>query len=256
VFWVNATTALAWIAFFYALRTIEPLLVQILFSGIGPLSVVWLDRWLPGAAGTAARSPAERRIHIGLFGALVFAAVIAVSGLSGVGSQPLPTTVLGIALAVAAGVSISASTVLSRQLNDVGVDATALVAVRFVGAILLAGALGWSSGLELAAVLSRSDAAVVLGAAVLLIVLPNYVNQVGVALASPLTVRVVLAVGPILIFLLQLVEGRLSPSPYSLACALLYGLFAVSAAVARRRCSMRSVSTSFSTVRGCRNVEV
>src|SRR5438477_10202238 len=30
---INVTTALAWIAFFYALRTIEPLLVQILFSG-------------------------------------------------------------------------------------------------------------------------------------------------------------------------------------------------------------------------------
>src|SRR2546429_5306512 len=41
---VNATTALAWIAFFYALRTTEPLLVQVLFSGIGPLTIVCLDR--------------------------------------------------------------------------------------------------------------------------------------------------------------------------------------------------------------------
>ena len=41
--WVNATTALAWIAFFYALRTTEPLLVLVLFSGIGPLTIVCLD---------------------------------------------------------------------------------------------------------------------------------------------------------------------------------------------------------------------
>src|SRR5919201_154444 len=48
LFWVNATSAVAWISFFYALRMTEPLIVQILFSGIGPLSVVWIDRWLPG----------------------------------------------------------------------------------------------------------------------------------------------------------------------------------------------------------------
>ena len=40
--WVNVTTGLAWISFFYALRTIEPLLVQIFFAGVGPLSVVWI----------------------------------------------------------------------------------------------------------------------------------------------------------------------------------------------------------------------
>src|SRR5262245_45048423 len=39
LFWVNATSAAAWISFFYGLRAIEPLLVQILFAGIGPLSV-------------------------------------------------------------------------------------------------------------------------------------------------------------------------------------------------------------------------
>src|SRR5262245_32992205 len=51
LFWVNATSAAAWIAFFYALRMVEPLLVQILFAGIGPLSVVAIDRYV----GTAAR---------------------------------------------------------------------------------------------------------------------------------------------------------------------------------------------------------
>ena len=60
-------------------------------------------------------------------------------------------------------------------------------------------------------------------------------NEVGVALAPPLTMRVGLAVGPVLIFALQLVEGRLSPSPYSLVAALLYGVFAIAAALARRR---------------------
>ena len=101
-----------------------------------------------------------------------------------------------------------------------------------------------------------SDRAAVLGAMLFLIVFPIFVSQVGISLASPLTVRAVLALGPVLIFGLQLVEGRLSPSPYSLAAGVLYGIFAVSAALARRGHSISRVSTSLSTVRGCRKVEL
>jgi hypothetical protein len=61
------------------------------------------------------------------------------------------------------------------------------------------------------------------------------VNQIGISLASPLTVRVVLAAGPVLIFLVQLFEGRLSASPYSLTAATLYAVAAVAAGVARQR---------------------
>ena len=81
---------------------------------------------------------------------------------------------------------------------------------------------------------SGGEGVVVLGAILALIVFPIYVSQVGISLASPLTVRAVMALGPVFIFMLQLAEGRLSPSPYSLATGVLYGIFAVSAAIARR----------------------
>jgi drug/metabolite transporter (DMT)-like permease len=237
LFWVNATTALAWISFFYALRTIEPLLVQILFAGVGPLSVIGIDR-VAGLAPTPLR-PVERPIYAGLFATLVLAAAVAVAGLSGAGPQPPGTAALGVALATVAGVSISVSTVLSRRLNDGGVSPTALIGVRFVGAIVLAATLAVGSR-EAAAF--EPPTATLLGAMLLLIVLPSYVNQVGVALASPLTVRAVMALGPVLIFALQLVEGRLSPSPYSLATGVVYGVFAIAAAVARRGGSALSVA--------------
>ena len=70
--------------------------------------------------------------------------------------------------------------------------------------------------------------------ALLLIIVPNYVNLVAISLASPLTVRVVLAVGPVLIFFGQLVEGRLTVSRYSLMAAILYALAAIAAAIARQ----------------------
>jgi drug/metabolite transporter (DMT)-like permease len=240
LWWVNVTTGLAWISFFCALRTIEPLLVQILFAGVGPLSVVWIDRF---AGVTTALGPGERPIHLGLFATLGLAAVVALAGLSGAGPQSVWTAGLGIALAAGAGISISVSTVLSRRLNDAGVEPTALVSVRFLGAIALASALSAASGDDVGALLSRADVALVLGATLLLIVFPVYVNQVGISLASPLTVRAVLALAPVLIFVLQLAEGRMSPSPYSLGTGVLYGVLAVSAALARRRQPLVSVAT-------------
>ncbi|MGP0090876.1 MAG: hypothetical protein ACLPKB_13090 [Xanthobacteraceae bacterium] len=44
-----------------------------------------------------------------------------------------------------------------------------------------------------------------------------------------------MAGAPVIIFLLQAIEGRLSPSLYSLAGAMLYALFAVLAGLARQR---------------------
>jgi drug/metabolite transporter (DMT)-like permease len=230
---VNVTTALAWISFFYALRTIEPLLVQVLFSGIGPLTIVWWDG--------GDRSRGERVGHLGLLVTIVLAGGVALAGLSGGARQPFLPALLGVALAIFAGFSISVSTVLSRQLNDAGVDPTALVALRFVGATLLAAALMLPAGESLRALGAREAIVGVIGASLLLVVAPIYVNQVGIALASPLTVRVALAVGPVLIFVLQLVEGRLSSSPYSLTCAVLYGVVAVTGAVLRRRAIARGL---------------
>ena len=235
LFWINATSALAWIAFFYALRTIEPLLVQMLFSGVGPLSVVWIDRLVPGAAPPASLSRAERPAHFGLLAALILAMAVALGGLSGAGPQSLGRAALGVALATGAGIAISVNTLLCRTLNDAGVDPVALVSVRFLGAVALAAALTLPSGDITSAIFASVAMTAVLGASLLLIVLPIYVNQVGISLASPLTVRVVLAVGPVLIFLLQLAEGRLSSSPYSLASAALYGVCAGAVALARRR---------------------
>jgi hypothetical protein len=45
----------------------------------------------------------------------------------------------------------------------------------------------------------------------------------------------VLATGPVLIFFRQLVEGRLSASPFSLGAALPYAVVAISAGIARQR---------------------
>jgi drug/metabolite transporter (DMT)-like permease len=232
--WVNVTSALAWLAFFYALRLIEPSLVQILYSGIGPLSLVWIDRHLSTATSAVPLTRAERPIYAGLLAALACAAAVALGGLSGTGAQPLSVAALGVMLAASGGIAISVSTMLCRTLSDAGVTPGAVLALRYPATALSAAVLASlsSSGPPMGLWL-RVDAVVAIAA--LLIVIPSYVNQVGISLASPLTVRVVLATGPVLIFGVQLLEGRLSASPYSLMAALLYAVVAISAGLARQR---------------------
>ena len=231
---INVTSAIAWVSFFHALRLAEPALVQVVFFGIGPLTVIWVDRLGP-AITTAVRSPAERRLHLGLLGALLFAAAVMLGGWSGLGPQPLGRALVGLTLTVGGGVCISISTLLSRVVNDAGVAPATLIALRFPGAIVLAGALALLSPATVVADLTPGVLATVAIASLALIVLPNYVNQIGIALASPLTVRAVLALGPVLVFLLQLVEGRLPSSAATLAACVLYAGFAVASAAARRR---------------------
>ncbi len=234
LFWVNVTSAMAWLAFFYALRLIEPSLVQILYSGIGPLSVVWIERYLPGSTPAVPLTRAERPIYFGLLTSLVFAGAVALGGLSGAGAQPVGVTALGVMFAAGGGVSISVSTMLCRKLNDAGVTPGALLSLRYPATVFSAAVLASLSSSSLPAAPSlRVDALLVIAS--LLIIVPSYVNQVGISLASPLTVRAVLATGPVLIFFVQLIEGRLSASPYSLTAAILYAMVAISVGLARRR---------------------
>jgi hypothetical protein len=231
--WVNVTSAMAWLAFLHALRLIEPSLVQILYSGIGPVSVVGIDRHLPGAVPAVPLTRAERPIYVGLFASLVFAAAVALGGFSGAGAQPVRVTALGVMLAASGGVAISVSTMLCRKLNDAGVSPGILLSLRYPVTMLSAAVLASQSSSGLPAALSIIDAFMAIAA--LLIVIPSYVNQVAISLATPLTVRVVLATGPVLIFFVQLIEGRLSASLYSLAAAVLYAVVAISAGLARHR---------------------
>jgi hypothetical protein len=153
--------------------------------------VRWLDGLVPGSA-RATLGRTERALHLGLLAALVAAAAVVLGGCSGLGAQPAAVAARGVVLAAGGGVSIAISTLLS---------------FRFPGALLLAAAVALAQSRPLLVGVTPAAFTALALACLLLIVLPNYVNQVGVALASPVTVRAVLALGPVLVFTLQLAEA-------------------------------------------------
>jgi hypothetical protein len=64
-------------------------------------------------------------------------------------------------------------------------------------------------------------------AAIVLIALPLFGLQVGVALTAPLSAHVIRALGPVCVFALQQFDGRLSYSGPTLVCILAYSAFAI-----------------------------
>ncbi len=66
----------------------------------------------------------------------------------------------------------------------------------------------------------------------MLIALPLFVLQVGVALTAPLTAHVVRALGPVCVFALQQIDGRLVYSTPTLVCIIAYSACAIASNLA------------------------
>ena len=228
---INATSATAWIAFFYALQELEPSLVQVIWAGSGPLAIRRLERagvrlvaptrlggaravgpdrpgagGRPGGSGRRARALGDRSWAGG------FRCRAHVAERCGDQRQYL-------AVQAPARARRRARAPAVREVRRRRGGRTRLRAVGPGAEPSL-----WSS----------SALPHVALAAVMLIVLPLYLNQRGIALASPLTVRVVHAAGPVLVFALQFVDGRLPTSPWSLAVVIGYSASAALSATARQ----------------------
>ena len=69
-------------------------------------------------------------------------------------------------------------------------------------------------------------------AATALIVLPLFILQVGIAQTAPLTAHVIRALGPVCVFALQQIDGRLVYSTPTLVCILVYSAAAIASNLA------------------------
>ena len=147
----------------------------------------------------------------------------------------------GCALAAGSGVTITLATLYAKRLHDQGASAAAVVATRFLGVLAAAVvALSFMPDARAAAIAPASWLALVPAAFVFMAV-PIYFNQIGVKRANPLTVRVLLALGPVFLIALQTVAGGTKLSGYSLAGVAAYCAIAIAAAL-MRAISARAVS--------------
>jgi drug/metabolite transporter (DMT)-like permease len=223
---VNATTAVAWSCYFFALTQLEPAIVNTVHSGMAPLTVLAL-----AAAGVRLAKPAvvrrgERFAYAGI--ALSLAAIwwVVLSGHSGLPNAGHAASLIGLVLLSISGSSITVSLLYCKRLQDRGVSAEAVTLVRYPLLILLAGCVEVYRG-RLGGIAGPDQLATLALAATALIVLPLFVLQVGIGRTAPLTAHVVRALGPVCVFALQQVDGRLVYSTPTLICVLAYSVCAI-----------------------------
>lgn len=236
----NLGTACAWLSYFFALKMLEPAAVQTIHAGTGAVTLVALSALGLHISRPVAVRGLEKILYLGVFGVLLALAAVVLLGLSGVRARTLPEVALGLGFAFASGVFISLTSDVTKRMHEHGVSAEAVLAVRFVLMVAVAAtatALGMGDGVPID---DWGTFGKIAGAALLLIVLPLYVLQLGLVRTSAVTTWVIMALGPSLVFALQAFDhvffwGRIVASPYTLACILAYSMLVIAANIARAR---------------------
>lgn len=228
---MNATTALAWCCYFFALTHLEPSIVNTVHSGMGPLTVLALAACGVRLAKPGAIVRGETWSYAGI--ALAIAALwwVVLSGRSGLPASDGTTSLLALALLTVSGSSITLSLLYSKRLHDHGVNAEAVTAVRYLLLIAFAACVeAFKGGLQ--GIDNLGDLATLSAASTALIVLPLFALQVGIALTAPLTAHVVRSLGPLCVFALEQIDGRLAYSMPTLICVIAYSAAAIASNVA------------------------
>ena len=144
----NLTTALAWSCYFFGLSHLDPSVVNTIHSAMGPLTVVVLGWFGIRLAQMPKVGWIENLSYAGIAASIVGLWWVVLSGRSGLEIGNTRDTVLGLALLAVSGMSITVSLLYCKRLQDAGIGAATVTAVRYLAIIVLAaGVAFWKGGL-------------------------------------------------------------------------------------------------------------
>lgn len=230
----NIGSAAAWLSYFYALKLLEPSVVNTIHTGIGPITLAWLGVLGLHISSRARVRPIEHAAHFGILMSLAALSAVVLFGVSGIGGGVTAANILGLFLALFSGVVIALTTDVTKRMHERGVTPSGVLAVRFIGIVVIAAIVAASGTGEGQSLTDMGALAQVSAAGVCLIVVPLYLLQAGIARISAISTWVLLALGPSLVFAAQFMDGRIDYSPFTLACIALYTACAILASLVRR----------------------
>lgn len=206
---INLTSAFNWIGYFVALKYLEPAIVAAIMCGFGPISVVVLER-------IVRKSALPAYCYVAAFGTIVGAGLLvwaSFAGLTGITQAVTSDVAIGVGAALAGGVSQALTTIVIKQLGDSGWKASRIMVHRFYLLIVLtAAAAFYGPGFSVGA---SSQIGWLAFATTMGVIIPLWLLQRGILLSDPFTTSVLLALGPVLTYLFQLLDSRLVSSTVS-----------------------------------------
>lgn len=218
---LNLFAALTWTTYFIAVQLIEPAVVFTIFSGMVPLGTI-IAGWLGMPEAWSAK---RRSVLIGnalVMLAIVLLAAITVFGLSGFVRGGWPEALLGVGLSALSGGCTAFVILYSVRLNGGGVGPLAQFGLRFVLYTLLA-LMAFLTGVDDKGVpMPAGDLAWIVLIGLVVIAFPLYLVQKAVPLIPASLIAAMTALGPVMVFLMQLFEGRVTYSTATLAGLAIY----------------------------------
>ncbi|MEM7464929.1 MAG: DMT family transporter [Pseudomonadota bacterium] len=226
---LNVTAAGAWLTYLIALQLVEPAIAFTLFSGILPIAAVASRRF-----GFREALPVRNRLeavgHIILILGMLVLAVGTLAGYSGFVRGGFLAAFAGLSLAIASGVFITGMLLYGGRLDSGGVRPLAQFGLRFPLYVILA-LIGYWMGIDAKDPITSRDILILLTIGSLLLAFPIYAVQKAVSLTSTLTITAIAAAGPLVVFVLQMVEGRVDYSAATAFGLAIYFIGAIAAAL-------------------------
>lgn len=235
---VNVGATLTFGCSLLSVQLIEPAVTYTISAGAMPITTYVLYR-LGVREGEGMRNRLEGLGNLLLFFGIVSLSIMTVAGYSGfVRGDPI-NAVFGVALAIVDGVFFTWILVFSQRLSNAGVGAGAVLGLRFPLFVCVCAGL-FAAGVDQKEVLPANEVifSVLIGLA--LLIPPLYALQHAVSMISTLTISALTALGPLVIFAMQLVEGRVDYSSATLSGLMLYFAGSLCAALGAVRAATKT----------------
>lgn len=238
---LNIIAALAWATYFIAIQTVEPAVVFTIFSGMVPLGAV-IGAWL---GLPEAMSPRRRLARIGdvvILLSILLLSATTIAGYSGFVRGGWYVALLGVSLSAASGGLTAFVILYSVRLNRRGVGPLAQFGLRFFLYTIVSILASWIGLDSKGAAPPAVDIAWIVVIGLLVIAFPLYLVQKAVPLIHVSAITAIAALGPAMVFVMQLADGRIDYSNATLAGLTIYVAGALMAVFGATRSPSQPVS--------------
>ena len=150
-----------------------------------------------------------------LLGGVIYLASVTISGRSGFVRGDADIATAGVLLAVIDGVLFTSTLIYCQRLNHLGVSPSAVFGLRFPLYVITAGGFAWL-GVGHKGAMPSIEIAIIVAIGLALTIPHIYALQKAAALISTMTISALTALGPFVIFALQMVEARVAYSAATL----------------------------------------
>lgn len=218
---INVCVALTWCCYFQAVQLIEPAIVFTIFSGMVPLGAL-LAAHLGLVKVRSSQGRYEKIGHGLIIAAIVILTGVTLSGHSGFVRGDWTSALAGVTLSAISGCATAFVILLSVRWHEQGVGPAVQFGLRFCLYTLVAMMASYL-GLDAKPEVSGSPPfAYIVVIGMLVVALPLYLMQQAVPLVSGQRIAGVMALGPGLVFVMQLLDGRIGYATGTLAGLAVY----------------------------------